>query len=867
MPFHQVIAEESQALGKALPQSDATDLPQFYKAVHNLSDENALQALCLSGGGIRSATFGLGVIQGLARLKLLGQFDYLSTVSGGGYIGGWLTAWIRNTSRQEVLDELVNGSGDAKVPEPRPIRHLRDHSNYLSPKVRAFSADSWTLAATMLRNLILNWLILVPMLAGALLLPRVHVALLTSGVFEGDGLKYGFVLGALLGAFALAQLPGFLPVMRGHTKSESQFRWRHLYPLCGSAILLADCWYKVRDSPPTLAWFLGFGAALHVGGWAAGCLWYRKHPPAWVSLWIILSGPLGGALLWVLATTGFSRLADDAILYATFGPPVLLALVLLAGAIFVGLVSFQEYIQDPDREWYARTGAWVLMVSIGWVLAHVITLLGPVVLLASLQVTAGWMASAGGAASGVFSALLGWTQRTVRSVAANAERVSKFWSVAPQIAEKILAPIFAVTLLSWISLLTSVALNRGWVSYWYEFYYTVLAKPLPGALFAAAALLWFLGYGLGRLLSVNRFSLNHMYRNRLIRAYLGASRKRDPDGFTGFDPADNLLMKSLSAKDRPFDRLFHVINMALNLTSGAELAWQQRQALSFTVSPKHAGSWRLGYRRVAEYTDSGGISLGTSIAISGAAASPNMGSHSSKVLTFLMALFNLRLGAWLPNPASRDQKILAKGGPDSPLVLLDEALGQTDDRSPWVYLSDGGHFENLGLYEMVRRRCRFMVVSDASADPKYDFQDLANAIQKIRADMGVPIEFIGGAPEIRHKKDGPSKHCALLRVQYSVVDGEGVPDGRILYIKPALSTNESRDVKYYSDNHKDFPHETTADQFFSEDQFESYRRLGEQSIEEIAKDWHPSSATVNGLLDWIENGGANILKAATTSTP
>ena len=188
--------------------------------------------------------------------------------------------------------------------------------------------------------------------------------------------------------------------------------------------------------------------------------------------------------------------------------------------------SFRECIRDADREWYARTGAWILIVSIGWVLTHAITLLGPVVLLASLQVTAGWMASVGGAASGAFSAFIGWTQRTVRSLAANAERMSKFWSVAPQMAEKILAPIFAVTLLSWISLLTSVALNRGWVSDWSEFYYTVLAKPLPGALFAAAALLWFLGYSLGWLLSVNRFSLNHMYRNRLIRAYLGASRER-----------------------------------------------------------------------------------------------------------------------------------------------------------------------------------------------------------------------------------------------------------------------------------------------------------------------------------------------------
>src|SRR5881397_878684 len=106
-----------------------------------------LTALCLSGGGIRSATFALGVLQGLARAGLLGQVHYLSTVSGGGFIGSWLTAW---SHRHEggaagVIEELGAPLKPTLTPEPRPVHRLREYSNYLSPKLGVLSADTWTL--------------------------------------------------------------------------------------------------------------------------------------------------------------------------------------------------------------------------------------------------------------------------------------------------------------------------------------------------------------------------------------------------------------------------------------------------------------------------------------------------------------------------------------------------------------------------------------------------------------------------------------------------------------------------------------------------------------------------------------------------
>jgi hypothetical protein len=172
-------------------------------------------------------------------------------------------------------------------------------------------------------------------------------------------------------------------------------------------------------------------------------------------------------------------------------------------------------------------------------------------------------------------------------------------------------------------------------------------------------------------------------------------------------------------------------------------------------------------------------------------------------------------------------------------------LGLTSASGEWVYLSDGGHFENLGLYEMARRRCELIVVSDAGADPKYEYEDLANAIQKIRVDLGATIEFVA-RPPIHNKRDTAGSHAAVLEIRYA--DGS---KGLILYLKPAFSGREatlSPDVYKYAGENSEFPHQSTSDQFFDESQFESYRRLGEQSIEVITEGWD-QGRRLRGLID------------------
>ena len=373
--------------------------------------------------------------------------------------------------------------------------------------------------------------------------------------------------------------------------------------------------------------------------------------------------------------------------------------------------------------------------------------------------------------------------------------------------------------------------------------------------------------------------MHSFYRNRLVRAYLGASvppskRRRWVQPFTGFHRGDDVPLdgyfsphgEERSVHDPRIDVAqpgpFHIVNTALNLVAGEQLAWQERKAASFVLTPLYCGFEPagdeiedetarsiapFGYRRTTSFAGTPkALSLGSAFAISGAAASPNMGFQSSPALSFLLTVFNVRLGWWLGNP--RRRKAWKRSGPRVALLhLFQEVLGQTRGRTKYVYLSDGAHFENLGVYELVRRRCRFIVVTDAGADPDLAFDDIGNAIRKCRADLGVDIDLDLDA--LREGEDGTStRHCAVGTIRYLRENEEG----RILYIKASVTGDESADILNYRGKHEAFPHQTTGDQFFDESQFESYRQLGhhvamsvlEQAVERSTD--RPGAALVAG---------------------
>ncbi|MBZ5633278.1 MAG: patatin-like phospholipase family protein [Acidobacteriia bacterium] len=856
---------------------------------------SARSALCFSGGGIRSATFGLGVLQGLAaysrkpdgeRPDLLGEFDYLSTVSGGGYLGSWFSAWATRRSKiddsggsgERLYDcgipDLRDGSADvirdlASVPdvgfepEREPVKHLRAYSNYLSPKLGFFSTDTWTLASTVLRNMFLNWLVLLPAFAAFLLIPVFcwRVMWLRPSDVEPLALWSLLIAGMLLGGQATAYVGFDLPSAGDAERSSKHFFIYCLAPLSLAAAALSVFWAWMPAGVTTAAWwdvvslgkegvawwhFAVFGAVMHGGGMLVGLghVKFRfRRPPTRTGVVAtsaaFVAGFVGGLAAWTIAQlaaveTDYSDFLQDPRLYACLAFPMLMGVFLFSGSLLVGSTSYVT--KDEDREWWATSGGWFLAIALGWLAFACVVLYSPQAL--------NWLDTRTSAAVTALTSLMGFTAARVgnssktlsgRQDVSNADLGGTASRLFKRYGGQLLMACFMLLLVMLLSglnqrILTVFGLPSSGPSLW-GFTAPVLGLALG---YSALCLMasWFI--------NVNKFSLHAMYRQRLIRAYLGASNPfRRPHPFTGFDENDNISMCTLTA-----NKPMHVVNMALNLVHGENLKWQERKAASFTSTRLHTGGLCIDYRPSALYggrytTTKTPISLGTAITISGAAASPNMGYHSSPLLMLVMTLFNARLGWWLGNPR-RNRRIWTAPSPVWGIrPFLDEAFGLTTDTNSWIYLSDGGHFENLAIYEMVLRRCHCIVVSDAGCDPDYTYEDLANAVRKIRIDLGIPIDFddphmpmsADKMPTARHS----GKHCAIARIRYSAVDGPDAPEGILIYIKPSLNGNEPADVQHYAAADPLFPHQPTSDQFFDESQFESYRRLGLHVIEEMLR--------------------------------
>jgi hypothetical protein len=822
----------------------------LFAAVH--SQEEPLTALCISGGGIRSATFALGAIQSLADQGLLQSVDYLSTVSGGGYIGSWLTSWKQRAGGLDrILPFLCRKSPPIPPSQPDPIQHLREYNNYLSPKLGLFSADTWTLAATVGRNMCLNWLVFIPLLMAALMAPRLILSLARLGDTFDDFYALSAatkefcsytipVAATLLFAVAIYNMARYLPGVGRQENSEFDFLKWVLTPLVLSALafITEDSWFAGGDTTPGKAidyqvpilWPVGGVAAAALAGWFAYLLTWDKPARARLRLLLCVTPPFaiggasGGVVAWLLARYIYPSSSWP--VYTTVAAPLLLLSLLLAGCLFVGFSS--HMLNDEDREWLSRGAAWILLCIVGWTGLCALVLQAPAWVMGLPLWLKSLLASAGGA-GGWLTSLAG---RSVSTSAATSNANKKAQpSLIARAAMALGAPAFVVAVAvalvvasDWLLVITGFGPKVDWWNH---------SVILEGTRWESVLLLGLLFVALStvmaRFININKFSLHAMYRSRLIRAYLGASNdRRNANKFTGFAENDNIEMHQLDPTLKPF----HVVNTCLNLMAGGRLAWQQRKAESFTITPLHCGSSDLGYRPSDRYGDK--ISLGTAITISGAAANPDMGYHSSGVIGFIMTLFNARLGAWLGNPGHAGQKTWRKPGPTSAVgSLVAEAFGLTNNTNEWVNLSDGGHFENLALYEMVRRRCRYIIVLDGSCDGDFTYEDLGNALRKIRIDFKIPIDFEPGSFEALRDK---AARFAVARIGYNEVDRTKA-EGRLVYVKPMIRFNESPDVLSYRANHVDFPHQSTADQFFDESQTESYRALGAHTVTEICQGW------------------------------
>ena len=889
----------------------------------------SMYGLAFSGGGIRSATFNLGFLQGLAQAKMLPKISYLSTVSGGGYIGGWLISWIKRAGEEggsgvrKVQDQLgnyycVRQPGDP-VAEPRQVTFLREYSNYLTPRLGIFGADTWTAIAAYLRNVLLNAIILIAFLGSIIVVPWciLRTSRWVSQTFPEilhDGFRGSTIAAAIAGALLLLSICWAsiqtarcsLTARPAPASAGPEYVFGlSVVPLFLSATATwVSLWLAPVNDQSWRVWYwpvigsVTYGL-VHVAGVVCRVLTVRgaKQPGVlfsstqaiYIPVTAFIAGAIGGFLLLpldhiVLAWRSWGHGFAHGL---TWGPALFVAAFLLAGTLHIGFMKL--LIKPEEQEWWSRTGGFLLLLSGGWTALFALSIFVPW----ALMVWSGWIKTklalaAGWALSTAFGVIAGKSPRTsgkkddgpsgLDLVAQACPYIfivgmlvllswGTFWLAERKLDERVrpaqaaaTAPTQNMTIAAEVKPAPSAdQTTRAKRKFWG----LVSRFPVHWMWLDCGLLL------LGSILvayrvDINVFSMNLLYRNRLVRCYLGASRLdtcRHPNPFTGFDPSDEFSLAAF-VDERGYDGPYPIVCAALNVTHGERLAWQERKAESFVFTPRYCGyefsemheaakaKQPGGYRETEQYAyplnkedpfhaEIGGVHLGTAISISGAAASPNMGYHTSPPLAFLMTVFNVRLGWWLANPRYKiDELALGapEGGPPcSLLYLLKELFASTTDRSDYVYLSDGGHFENLGIYELIRRRCKYIIACDADADDGMHFGDLGNAIRKCRSDLGVEIT-IDPTPIRMSSPDGFAQvHGVVGAIRYPACADEGqMVSGKLLYVKPTISSTTPRDVLAYRDMHPEFPDQPTSDQWFDESQFESYRRLGLHAFRSMA---------------------------------
>jgi len=863
-----------------------------------------LTGLAFSGGGIRSATFNLGILQRLASLDVLEKIDYISTVSGGGYIGTWYTSWIkRSGSFSKVTDQLCpEKSSDPFADEVRPIRWLRMFSNYLSPNVGIMSPDAWTSGMTWLRNTLVNQLLLLLVLLTvfSLILDLYNGWEILGQLFKGlekkNEIQYFLInlVMLLFGAFTAAfAMRSYYKVKRKRKVARIKEKWNifnfdiavltkisNLLPyiliiwtiIC--AFLISTFifninideispnpedvykWFFINISLPSfialiIVALLGnyhkrydliqLGKANvvkeklsteeknHLNNKANNILFLLVLSVSSAAAALLLSVLL--YLFWknyeliLVLIRNLNRHINSNKVMLLIGLPIVLEI--FSFAIITRMAIMGKMFPDYRREWWGRTGGYVNRFILFWILiCFSIFIMPDLWSTSSIVLPAAW---------GGWFGIVGWGVKIAFSSKGD-ENSNKSKSIV-NIAVKIVPFIFMIGVLLIGSYLINLIReeNNDFINY----------LTTIGLLLVTLFLSWRFG--------VNEFSLHHFYRNRLIRAFMGATRSREDriktaNVFTGFDTNDDILLSSMKVEDGYFGP-YPILNTALNATVISALDRQDRKAESFVFTPLYCGYdfsptrpstynvdhvYEYGYRPTNKFSnENGGPTIGTAMAISGAAVNPNWGHHSSAPMAFLLTIFNVRLGWWIGNTRLKRWKDSDPRG--GLLYLIHDLTGKSDISMDYVCLSDGGHFDNMGLYELIRRRCNYIILGDGEQDQDVACEGLANAIRRCRIDFGVEIVFDNFEDITKNAEKLKKKHILKGEIIYPGVTTKGT----LIYIKAALTGDEPIDIREYALANPDFPQQSTGDQFFDEAQFESYRKLGYHSIKDISELYLP----------------------------
>ncbi|MBI3450181.1 MAG: patatin-like phospholipase family protein [Acidobacteria bacterium] len=879
--------------------------------------------LALSGGGIRSATFNLGVLQRLAVGGAFKFIDYMSTVSGGGYIGSCLSSLLSRLPANATMPFLDRDQ----------VHHLRKHGDFLIVRRRMLSIETLRAIGNEVSNMILSLLVFIMLAltvaagivgytwliagdgmwgflwstnrnlgwrgAGFLLLPHPEfesvapqitasligaglMALISVGAYsarfgripnqterssdssrEEQFLRYRFNR-IFFAGFALACLLPFTPFYdRIHSDAASpsgaaelrdlRSEYENRFPRPpGQAPPVnpgSCCCMDESGTTPAAAPATGPGATdqSRGGPTGAGSESERQRVPVdGHPGWLLIPAFyfLGARIAALVAYPFFARGKErwSPTFRSVFASMQAIALYSFYGALLFAITPFlvAAACRFDAGKWYGPLSAFLSLLAGKFLLPS--------------------PATAGEAPSGTLDRLLS----AARGAALNL----------------LVVVLVFVTLIGLSSL---IVWNSGGTIGVREF-----SVPLVAAALAFLAL--------GILVNFNRVSPHTFYRDRLGEAYLktdgkageteGVLRDHSPTRThpeTVGDSAvgevvlrDDRMMNLVELHDNPGEETrsgsagpYHLIVCALNLAGSNDLTRRTRKSDHFLFSKYYCGSTTTGYVQTKEYRD-GRTDLARAMTISGAAASPAMGYYTNTAAAFLMTVLNARLGQWMTNPgkytgaheeedpeppaetklnffATKMRQIQKSHAALLeferaweivfwPKWLFHEMMAQTDAEREMVHLSDGGHTgDNVGIYPLLQRRCDIIIASDAGCDPGYAMAELSAAIQMINIDENIKVTI--DPNEIRPKGDPKlsTSHIAIGKIDYPQCTSSpesGDPDlvaktGYLIYLKTSVTGDEAVTVRSYRDANPAFPHQTTADQFFDDDQFEAYRALGE----------------------------------------
>ena len=816
---------------------------------------NDLYGIALSGGGMRSATFSLGVLQALSQHDLLEPADYLSTVSGGGYVGISFSGLCAEELPYEGLDRL--GADEHRFPfglarselgddgtqaaspvhgnETPALWHVRKYANLIAGGFGLLSLATWQLVGRYFVSTVALWLLfLLPLvgLAGALVAGAWHWSweVLAERLSDADHAWLAPVLAlsplfVVLWVVLLRLVALVLPPAGGMRRPLALWLGALGATLVAAVVVYATAvaMQSFVDEATTLA-----------SEEDAGEDWLR-------SLQIAIAPAL---VMGAFVTLGFSTMAWDRrpllgalaflavpflvtlVAYFGGGPPELLWASFGIGLVAGGLVVAM-WARGAGLVWGVRilngiasgAGAVLIAMLVGagvWLIDEGRSLFGQDGE-ATREVFRGWLAAGSAMASVMVGAGL--------PRMASGGRTGKISRILFGFGGYFL--LFSLAVLGAWAAWTVIDRNGSWSSL------------LLAGMFAAI-LVFPLALGVQRGVLLNVLSLSGVYEDRLQQTWIIGARPPRTERADAVPrwhrvwTRPDLTVTSLAAAEPVTP--YPLICATLNIPGSRGDKLPERSSDSFVIAPVYSGSALSRWSPSSSMGGFADMSLARAASISGAAVAPNMGEKTSGTLSVLTTIFNVRTGRWVPNPRhTASRGLISRSLNAIPAVLyLRELLGNANRDDDFMYLSDGGHFENLGVYELFRRRCRYIVAvsSDIESIEGADaLGNLGTALRMARVDFGVEVSIPSLKPLLRNPQTGRVlSYFAVGELRYGGAAGDGEeppPIGTFVLIKTGLVEDSlTADLIQYLAGNPSFPYDSTLDQQFDQPQFESYRHLG-----------------------------------------